>query len=85
MNSETERKGLRIQHGFDKGYYTLLPDHKPHPVVWCMCGWTAADISDSWEEVGKKLDEHIAGALKKEDIAYHDSLKEHSKAMAARR
>ncbi len=80
-----ESRFVRQPHGPGKTYYNRLASASitGSPVLGCVCGWLPQEISDSWEQSGRMLDQHINGALKKEAVDYAEAMK--GKAATARR
>ena len=82
-NNDMQRRSVREEHGFGDGYYSMLPDLQPHPVMRCLCGAFPDDVCNSWTEAGLWLDRHIVDAMRKDDIRYHELVRKNGPPPAA--
>lgn len=46
-------------HGVRAGFYANLPGPRQTAILECLCGEEITGQTDSWEDAGREMDEHL--------------------------
>jgi len=50
---------VTVEHGAEDVYYSNLPGPNQSAIIRCLCGYTATMWTDSWEDAGREMDDHL--------------------------